>query len=260
MNQRTISKKKLPISAVVITYNVVDTIGQCLEALKKVSEDIVVLDSFSDDGTVDICKKLKVRLVSQEWLGYSQTKNLGNEMAKNDWVLSIDSDEVLSEELINSIKKLELKDGHVYALDRLTNFCGKWIYHCGWYPEWKVRLFNKKNINWRGDFVHETLSVPENFTEIKLKGKLLHYSYKNKKDHIERMKKYARLSAQERFENGKKASFVLRWFSPLARFIKTYVLKLGLLDGREGFLISWGNAYMVKLRYSILKELWKSKR
>ena len=260
MNLSTKIKRRLPISVVIITHNVIDTIEMCLEPLKKVSDDIIVVDSFSDDGTVEVCERMGVRLISQEWLGYSQTKNLGNEMAKYDWILSIDSDEVLSDELINSINNLDLKKGHIYALDRLTNFCGKWIYHCGWYPEWKVRLFNKKNIKWQGDFVHETLNVPNDFTEIKLNGKLFHYSYKDKEDHLKRIKKYAQLSALERFEKRKKASFVLRWFSPMARFVKTYILKAGFLDGKAGFQISRGNAYMVKLRYAILKEMWESKK
>lgn len=253
-------KTKSLISAVIITHNVVDTIGACLEALKKVCDDIVVMDSFSDDGTVVVCQKMGVRLIPQEWLGYSQTKNLGNELAKNDWILSIDSDEVLSEELINTLNSLEIKNGHVYSLDRLTNFCGKWIYHSGWYPEWKIRLFNKNEVKWQGDFVHETLNTPAGFVEEKLKGKLFHYSYKDKEDHLLRIKKYAKLSAQERFEKGKRATFIKIYFSPITRFFRTYFLRKGFLDGKEGWLIAWRGAYMVKLRYTILQELCRSKK
>ncbi len=247
------------ISAVIISHNVVDMIEPCLKALQKVCDEIIVLDSFSTDGTVEICKKLGVRLIPQEWLGYSQTKNLGNSLAKNDWILSIDSDEVLSEELINSLKNAALKNGHVYALDRLTNYCGKWIYHCGWYPEWKVRLFNRNDVKWQGEFVHETLSTPTDFQEVKVKGKLYHYSYKNSEDHFQRIKKYAGLSAQERFSKGKKANYIKLWFSPIVRFFRTYILKKGILDGKAGWIISWRSAYMVRLRYRILKELWQEK-
>ena len=253
-------KNSNPISAVIITHNVADTIGQCLGALKKVSDDIVVLDSFSDDGTIEICEKLGVRLILQEWLGYSQTKNLGNEIATNDWILSIDSDEMLSEELVASLNELKLLDRHVYSLDRLTNFCGKWIHHSGWYPEWKIRLFNKRNVKWHGDYVHETLKIPVNFNEIKVRGKLFHYSYKDKEDHFKRIRKYARLSALERFEKGNKASFSKVWLSPIARFFRTYILKKGILDGKEGFIISCRSAYMVWLRYTILKNLWLSNK
>ncbi|MEO1262644.1 MAG: glycosyltransferase family 2 protein [Bacteroidota bacterium] len=253
------NQSRNPISAVIITHNVAGTIRPCLVALKKVCTEIIVVDSFSDDGTADICLEEGAKLVSHEWLGFSGTKNLGNKLAANDWILSIDSDEVLSEELIRALKEVNLAEGCVYALDRITNYCGKWIYHSGWYPEWKVRLFNRKHALWKGDFVHETLFFPDNFMQKKLKGKLFHYSYSDASDHIKRIEKYAKLSAQERFENGKKTSFVQIWFSPIARFIRTYFLKKGFLDGKEGLLISWRSAQMVNLRYRILKELWKNK-
>lgn len=247
------------ISAVLITLNAVDTIRPCIEALKKVCDEVIVLDSDSTDGTVEICKELNVDIRSQKWLGYSQTKNLGNKLAKNDWILSIDSDEVLSDELIKNINELNPKNGEVYSLDRLTNYCGKWIYHCGWYPEWKIRLFNKNDVKWQGDFVHETLSIPKEFQIKKLKGKLFHYSYKDSNDHLKRLKKYAKLSAQDRFKKGKKASFVKRYLAPIARFFRTYFIKKGILDGKEGFIISKRSAYMVWLRYDILNNLWKEK-
>jgi glycosyltransferase involved in cell wall biosynthesis len=245
------------LTAVVITHNVEDTIGDCLTALQKVADEILVLDSFSDDGTVEICRKMGVTLVPQAWLGYSATKNLGNSMARHDWILSIDADEVLSGELMTSLQNLAPEDGKVYAFDRLTNYCGKWIKHSGWYPDWKVRLFNRKDVRWQGDFVHETLVIPAGFEEIRLAGKLYHYSYKNSGDHLRRLEKYARLSAQEQFERGKKASFAARWLSPAARFVRTYFIKKGFLDGWEGWVISRRGAYMVRLRYRILRELWQ---
>lgn len=245
------------LTAVIISHNVADTIGNCLAALQKVADEILVLDSFSDDGTVEICRELGATLVPQEWLGYSATKNLGNSMARNDWILSIDADEILSEELIFSIKNLVPRGGHVYALDRLTNYCGKWIKHCGWYPDWKVRLFNRNDVRWQGEFVHETLAIPAHFEEIRLAGKLYHFSYKDSGDHLRRLEKYARLSAQEQFQRGKKVTFAARWLSPFARFVRTFLIKKGFLDGREGWVISRRSAYMVRLRYQILKELWQ---
>lgn len=248
------------ISAVIITFNVENTIEACLKAVLAVCQEVLVLDSSSTDRTVEICQKLGVRIVDQEWLGYAQTKNEGHKLASNDWILSIDSDEVLSDELIKSLHHLQLEDDKVYSLDRLTNYCGKWIHHCGWYPEWKVRLFNKKHISWKGDYVHETLDIPAHYQRVKLKGKLYHYSYKDAADHLKRIEKYARLSAQERFEAGKKPSFVKRYFSPPARFIRTYFIKKGFLDGKAGWLISIRSAYMIKLRYSLLNELWRAKK
>ena len=151
------------LTAVIITHNVAGTIGDCLAAIQEVAGEILVLDSFSDDGTVEICRQYGATLVPQEWLGYSATKNLGNSLARHDWILSIDADEVLSDELVNSLKNLTPEDGVVYALDRLTNYCGKWIRHSGWYPDWKVRLFNRNDVQWQGEFVHETLAIPAGF-------------------------------------------------------------------------------------------------
>lgn len=242
-------------SAVIITYNVAHTLEPCLAALRKACDEIIVLDSFSDDGTVEICEKMGVTFVSQEFLGYSQTKNLGNSMARNDWILSLDADEVLSDELVAILKNLKPEDGKVYALDRITNYCGKWIRHSGWYPDWKVRLFNRQHVKWQGDFVHETLNIPPDFQEVKLPGKLFHYSYRDSADHLRRMRKYARLSAQEQFEKGKEATFVKLWLSPFARFFRTYFLKKGFLDGQEGWIISVRNAKMLRWRYQILKKL-----
>lgn len=249
-----------PITAVIITYNAADTIKPCLEALVKVCDEILVLDSFSDDGTVEICKEIGVRILPQEWLGYAQTKNLGNSLAKHDWILSIDADEVLSDELTAALQSFQPEDGKVYALDRLTNFCGKWIYHSGWYPDWKVRLFNRKDVHWQGDFVHETLAIPASFQVIRLDGKLFHYSYKNSEDHFSRMEKYALLSAREQFQQGKKATFIKLFLSPPTRFFRTYILKKGFLDGREGWVISVRSAYMVRKRYRLLREMWKQKK
>jgi len=113
-------------------------------------------------------------------------------------------------------------------IDRLTNFCGQWIKHSGWYPEWKVRLFNKKVAHWVGDFVHEKLAYSKPIQIEKIKGKLFHYSYKTKVDHWNRIKKYARLSAQEMKSNGKQSSFIKLWMSPIVRFLKTYILVTNL--------------------------------
>ncbi len=246
-----------PISAVIITYNGVRTIDQCLSSLKGVVSEIIVLDSYSTDGTVEVCRRHGVKLINQEWLGYSATKNLGNSMAQNDWILSIDSDEVLSDELRESVLKLVPQDTEVYAMDRLTNYCGKWIHHSGWYPDWKVRLFNRKHVQWQGEFVHETLDLPPDIKTIRLSGKLLHYSYAYADDHYRRMEKYAQLSAKEKLSKGKKATLLKYWLSPAARFLRTFFWKLGFLDGKAGWDISRRNAWMVRRRYQILKQLWE---
>ncbi len=249
-----------PFSAVIITHNVAETIGPCVEALGKVCDEVLVLDTQSTDGTIEICEKLGAKVVQQEWFGFAKTKNIGNALARHDWILSIDADEVLSDELIASLKKLQPKIGEVYSLNRITSYCGQWIRHSGWYPDWKVRLFHRKHVEWQGDFVHETLRIPADYQIIKLAGKLLHYSYKDSADHLRRIEKYARLAAEEQFAKGKRATFAKRWLSPPARFIRTYFLKLGFLDGRAGLTISLRNARMVRLRYRLLDELWQGRK
>lgn len=244
-------------SAVVISHNEARTIGNCVEALRKVCDEVVVLDSQSTDGTIGICEKLGAKVVQQDWLGYSQTKNLGNQMASNDWILSIDSDEVLSDELIETLKNLKPETTKVYALDRITEYEGKWVRHSGWYPEWKVRLFDRREVMWQGDFVHETLHIPADYQVVRLKGKLFHYSFKDADDHLRRLEKYARLGAEEQFAAGKKVTFLKRYFSPAFRFIRGFLLKKGFLDGKIGWQICSREAAMVRRRYQILDELWE---
>ena len=243
------------ISAVVITYNEESNIKSCIIALQKVAAEILIIDSKSEDRTRAIAKNLGAKVVETEWRGYAETKNFGNSIASNDWILSIDSDEILSEELIENIKKLELENDKVYSLDRLTNFCGQWIRHSGWYPEWKVRLFHRSHTKWEGSFVHEKLKYSKSISVQKIQGKLFHYSYKTLEEHWERIEKYARLSALEMQSKGKKSSFLKRWVSPVARFLRTFFLKMGFLDGKNGWIISLRNARLVHLKYRILREL-----
>lgn len=250
---------KHPFSAVLITLNAADTIGQCLAALVQVTDDIVVLDSFSEDGTVEICESYGARVIPQKWLGYAETKNVGNEKAKHDWILSVDSDEVLSDELIASLKNWSPKEKSVFLLDRINNYEGKWVRHSGWYPDWKPRLFNRGEIKWQGDYVHETLKIPDDFHSIKLNGRFYHYSYKDEDDHLRRIEKYARLSAEERFAAGKKANFVKLWLSPPARFFATFILNRGFLDGQIGWKIAKKDMYLVRLKYRLLRDMWRKR-
>ena len=248
------------ISALIITHNERENIRRCLEPLIQLCEEVVVIDSFSKDGTVEICKEMGVRIIQTNWRGYAATKNYGNSLCENDWILSIDADEVLTEELIENIQNLKLDENHIYSLDRLTSFCGQWIKYSGWYPDWKVRIFNRKNVKWRGDFVHETLDIPSGFTLTRLKGKLHHYSYKNLDDHWQRNEKYAILSAEDLYARGRRASFVKLWLSPPFRFFRTFIIKGGFLDGKYGYIISKRDAYLVWKRYRVLRDMQQQKK
>lgn len=243
------------ISAVVITLNEAANIAACLKPLLKVCKDIVVVDAFSSDGTKAIAESLGARVIQSEWMGYSQNKNLGNQAAANDWILSIDADEVLSDDLIRTLQELVPQPQTVYELDRLTNYCGKWIHHSGWYPDWKVRLFDRREVRWQGEFVHETLAVPAGYKIIRVSGKLLHYSYKTREDHLLRVDRYAALGAKDLFAQGKRATFFKLWLSPLFRFLRTFLINRAFLDGKEGLAISMSGARLVRRKYSLLREM-----
>jgi glycosyltransferase involved in cell wall biosynthesis len=244
-------------SVVIITRNEAANIEACLQPLTALSDDIVVVDAFSEDDTPRLAEAMGARVIQAEWKGYSQNKNLGNQAARHDWILSIDADEVVSEELARTLKDLHPLPNTVYELDRLTNYCGKWIRHSGWYPDWKIRLFDRRQVQWQGDYVHETLAIPENFQRVRLKGKLLHYSYKTRADHWARVERYAALSAQALHARGKRPSWVKLYLSPAGRFLRTLLLNLAFLDGKEGWVISWSGAKLVYRKYRILSEMMK---
>ncbi|MGB0885789.1 MAG: glycosyltransferase family 2 protein [Chitinophagales bacterium] len=252
---------KTNFSIVIITFNEEKIIEKCIAAAIKVSSDVIIVDSFSNDNTKAICTKFsEINFVEQKWLGYSAQKNFGNEQSKNDWILSLDADEILSKETITFLNKISLEDNNlVYKINRLNNYCGKWIKHGRWYPEWRNRLFNKKLVQWNGDLVHEDLeakkgTLKKDFIFKKIEGDVFHYSMQSKHEHIEKAKQYAKLSAAKLFAKNKPASLVKRFLSPVSRFLVDYFIKLGFLDGTLGFQIAKISAYETYLKYKLLQD------
>ncbi len=243
------------LSAVIITKNEEANIARCLKSLSDLVAEIIIIDAFSTDDTVKIAKGLGATVIQKDWKGYSQNKNYGNQIAKNDWIISIDADEVITVELKACIQQLTLEKDIVYSINRLNNYCGQWIKHCNWHPDWNVRLFHRKVAVWKGNFVHEKLAFAKNIKVVRLEGLLHHYSYQNSADHWQRIEGYAQLSAQQLFQKGKKATFVKQWLAPIARFLRTYFIKLGFLDGNAGWTISIRNGYLVYRKYQLLKEM-----
>ncbi len=242
-------------SVVIITFNEEKNIQKCLDAVRNLSDDIIVIDSFSTDKTQEICQAYgNLRFIKYNWEGYSKTKNYGNSLAKYDYILSLDADEVISSELADSIRNIHKLEG-AFEFNRMTNYCGSWIKHCGWYPDKKIRLFNKNDAYWEGDFVHEILVLPENININFLDGDLLHYSYYTINDHYNQIEKYSYLHARKMVKEGKKASFVKLFISPMFKFIRTYFLQLGFLDGYAGFTIAKISAKAVQLKYKKLKAI-----
>lgn len=247
------------ISAVLIVKNEAENITACLKAAAQCVDEIIVVDHHSEDETVALCEAEGAKVFAKEWTGYADGKNFGNQKASGDWILSLDADEVLSDQLIANIKALKLAEANkVYGLDRANYFGDKWVRFCGWYPDWKVRLFHKDAALWEGDFVHERLRFTTEVIGERLKGKLFHYSYDDAADHWRRIEKYAQLGAEKLIASGKQPSSIKQKLSPVFRFLRTYLLKLGFLDGRLGWQISKRNAAMIRLKYAIYNRLRKN--
>ena len=246
----------IKLSAVIITFNEEKNIGRCIESVQDIADEIIVVDSFSKDKTKEICLKYGVNFFQTNWLGYSETKNLANSKAKNDWIISLDADEALSEKLKKSILEIK-KEGleGCYSFNRLTNYCGTWIKFGGWYPDTKTRIFNKKDVEWTG-LIHENLTSSKKLKTTLLKGDCLHYSYYTVQEHILQTKKFSPIAAEMLYQKGKKSTLLKRFISPIVKFMRDYFLKLGLLHGLKGFQICIISGYATYIKYKKLKELY----
>lgn len=247
----------IKLSGVIITFNEERNIETCLQSLALVVDDIVVVDSFSTDNTKAICEKYKVTFIEQKFLGYIEQKNFALNQAKYDYVVSLDGDEALSERLQQSIIKLKNNwefDG--YYANRFNNFCGQWIKHADWYPNKKLRVFDRRKAQWKGNKVHETVKMNTPSASVgQLKGDILHYTYQSYSEFNLKTEHFSNLSAQAYFELGKKAPMWKIIFNPTWAFFKAYVLRLGFLDGLNGFIICVQTANITFLKYTKLREL-----
>jgi glycosyltransferase involved in cell wall biosynthesis len=250
---------RLPaLSVVLITRNAAAVLDACLESVA-FADDIVIVDSASTDGTQEIAHRRGARVVHKEWLGFGRQKQFAVEQAKNDWVLCLDADERVSPELAASIQAaLAAPVSPVYRMPRRNRFLGRWLAHGEGYPDWSPRLFNRMNARWSDDLVHEKVLFA--VTPGTLQGDLLHDSADDLATYLERQNRYTTLAARQAFEAGRSAHFLHLLLSPVVRFFKFYVLRLGFLDGVPGLLhISIGcmNSYM---KYAKLMELRKAEQ
>lgn len=250
-----------PISAVIITYNEERNIERCLNSLKGVVDEIVIVDSYSKDRTKEICKKYEVNFLEHPFEGHIEQKNWAIKQARYPHVLSLDADEALSERLKQEILRVKFNwksDG--YYMNRLTSYCGKWVRFCSWYPDTKLRLWDSRKGAWGGDNPHDKFELfgGDKNTE-KLKGDLLHYSYYTREDHYKQVEYFTSILANAQFKRGKKAGFFKLIFSPVLKFIKDYFIHLGFLDGYTGFTICRISAYATYLKYKKLRRLNKQK-
>lgn len=253
-------QRPIKLSAIIITFNEEDKIGRCLESLAQVADEIIVVDSNSTDKTVAICQSYQATVISQPFLGYLEQKNFALEKANFDYVLSLDADEVLSPELIKSIQSIKEKfKSDAYEFNRLTNFCGKWIKHGGWYPDTKTRIWNKNDGKWGGTNPHDKVILRDGTKVEKLNGDLLHYSIDSISQHIDQIQKFTTIAAQSLHKKDKKSSIATILFNSWFKFVRDYIIRLGFLDGFYGFVIAFNSAYAKYLKYLKLYELNKTK-
>jgi glycosyltransferase involved in cell wall biosynthesis len=247
------------ISAVIITYNEESFIEKCLDSLDGVADEIVIVDSFSTDRTEEICKKYPTRFIKREFEGYRDQKNFALTLASHANILSLDADEALSDTLKQSI--LEVKqtwkyDGYYFR--RRSSFCGKWIKHSAWYPDRQLRLFRAKSGKFGELNIHEKFIMSNGSKIGTLKGDLLHWPVESYEDYKNKINNYSNIAAKEFHKAGKKASIFTPYIHSGWGFFRSYIIRGGFLDGRDGFLICSSYSKSTFKKYVKLRNLNKN--
>jgi glycosyltransferase involved in cell wall biosynthesis len=250
----------MKVSVVIITYNEEDRLEDALKSSLPIADEIVVVDSFSTDKTVEIAARYNARVFRHKFVDFGSQKNLAMNKAANQWVLNLDADERVSPELAESILKLKQlpqppADG--FLIKRKTAYLGRWIRHSGWYPDKKLRLFRKDKSQWDGR-VHERLVLMGKLCP--LAGEILHYTYRHISDHVNRINRYSAMQAEDIVKKNKKLLLLRLLLLPPITFFRFYIWKAGILDGFPGFVIalisSWGTA----MKYLKAMEIKRDER
>lgn len=247
---------RLPISLVVIVKNEEHNLERCLRSAAEFVNEIIVVDSGSADATQAVALKYNAYFLYNEWRGFGAQKKYGALQAKNDWILSLDADEELSFELkaeINEKFNL-LKDVEAVAFPRISFHLGQWIRHGGWFPDYQIRLFNKRYSMWNESQIHEKV---ESSTVIYYTQPIHHFVFKDLASQVKTNNRYSGLQALDLYNRGTQFSYLKTIFKPISKFIECYIIKLGFLDGFPGFIIAISAAYSVFLRWCKLWELQK---
>lgn len=244
------------LSAIIITYNEAHNIARCIAALKGVADEIIVVDSFSKDETVAIAQSLGARVLQHAFAGYGPQKRLALAETTHNWVLSIDADEVLSDELRKSLIAIKGKEQHAaYQFPFLTNYCGHWIRHCGWYPNPKPRYWNKSKGEMTADEVHEGWRIFDAVETIgELKGDILHYSFPTISSHLKKIEHYSETGARFDVARGKTVSLLKLLLAPKWSFFVDYILRGGFLDGYYGYIVCKNSAFAAYAKYAKIRQ------
>jgi glycosyltransferase involved in cell wall biosynthesis len=245
-----------PISAVIITFNEEANIGQCIAAAKKVADEVIVLDSFSTDKTLEIARSNGAVVYQEKFRGYIGQKNFAMQLASHNYILSLDADETLDDQLIASISEAKKTlNFRAYYMNRCTSYCGHFIKHGLWYPDKKIRLFDRRIAKWGGLNPHDKIVVQEELPVQKLKGDILHFSFNTPEDLVWQHNRLSSIAATSLYAKGKKSSWFKMLVHPVWAFFNGYILRLGFLDGTDGFTIAINTSHQVFLKYSKLYKL-----
>jgi len=260
------------ISAVIITYNEERIIARSIDSLKSVVDEVIVIDSFSTDRTIEICKEKGAVVLQNKFEGYKTQKHFATTKAKHEWILSIDADEVLSNELINSLLKWRKNQKYSndlssqslqtagYFVSRRTDFCGTWVNYGGWYPDKKLRFFNRNLGQWSGRNVHEFVKIKEGFSTSSLKGDLLHYSINEPAELLRKLFTYSEMGARFMNEEGRSTSFIEAIYKSSFRWLRQTIFQLGFLDGMLGLKIAKQNTLATYWKYRRLDFMNKGEK
>ena len=244
----------MKLSVALISFNEEENIGRTLSAIKDIADEIIIVDSFSTDDTVKITKEYGATVYIEEWKGHIAQKNSALEKCKGDWILSLDSDEVVDETLKNAIVEALREPGtkNGFTLNRKTFYMGR-LLNRAWQPDKKLRLVKREALpRWAGYNPHDVLMVEGD--KGALNGHLIHYSYKDFRDHMQKTLTYARLAADSYWQKGKRASFISLFFKPVFTFFKRMLLQGAFLDGIPGLMAAYSSAYYVYMKYAFLWE------
>ena len=244
------------LSGVLISWNEEAKIGAALQSLKEVCDEIVVVDSFSRDRTEEICRAFTDRFYQRKWEGYVKQKQAAVDLARNDWILSLDADEKLSPELSTEIscwKQEDSSEAVGFRIPRLTYFLGRFIYHTTWHPDYQIRLFRRSKRSWEGGRLHE--SFHPDGPVLKLKNPILHFTYASVSEYLVQLERFSTLAAADYHERGRQAGIARILFYPPLVFLKNYLVKKGFLDGIPGVAVSFLSAASTFFNYLKLWEL-----
>lgn len=238
------------ISVVIITYNEEKNIVQCIESIESIASEIVVVDAFSTDQTVELARKTGAKVTLRAWQGYGSARNYGASIASHDWIFSIDADERAQVSLVKNIIEERLMPSTVYKVKRHNIYCSRIIQYGFLRPEWKPRLYHRSKSQWDQRIVHEQLNTQEHSSSYKkIQGILLHEAYSSEEEYRSKLSKYAKLTAQGWHEDGEKPFVILPYLGPTYHFLRSYLLHLGVLEGRIGWQTSKGAYFYSKEKY-----------